>query len=58
MTPSEETGCKFPVLGWAGADANPPEIVIKSVNPKCPTYERNAEEGNIVGRVICATKWL
>jgi hypothetical protein len=44
--------------GWAGADANPPKIVIKSVNSECPTYERNTEEGNIVGRVIWAAKWL
>ena len=31
-------------------------MVIKSVNPECQTYERDAEEINIVGRVVWATK--
>ena len=33
-----------------------PKIVIKSVNPEYQTYERGAEEVNIIGRVIWAAK--
>jgi phage repressor protein C with HTH and peptisase S24 domain len=33
-------------------------IVIKSVNPEYQTYERDAEEVNIIGRVIWAAKRL
>ena len=33
-------------------------VVIKSVNPEYQTYERDAEEVNIIGRVIWAAKRL
>jgi len=36
----------------------PPKLVIKSVNPEYHTYSRNADEVNIVGRVIWAAKRL
>jgi len=38
--------------------SEPPQIVIKSVNPEYQTYEREAEEVNIIGRVIWAAKRL
>ncbi|MFN7190414.1 MAG: helix-turn-helix transcriptional regulator [Rhodospirillales bacterium] len=38
--------------------SDPPKIVIKSVNPEYQTYERDAEEVNIIGRVIWAAKRL
>ena len=37
-------------------NSDPPKIVIHSVNPDYQTYERTAEEVNIVGRVIWAAK--
>ena len=36
--------------------SEPTKVVIKSVNPEYQTYERDAEEINIVGRVIWAAK--
>ena len=38
--------------------SDPPTIVIKSVNPEYQTYERQADEVNIIGRVIWAAKRL
>jgi phage repressor protein C with HTH and peptisase S24 domain len=38
--------------------SDPPTVVIKSVNPEYQTYERQAEEVNIIGRVIWAAKRL
>lgn len=38
--------------------SEPPKIVIKSVNPEYQAYERDAEEVNIVGRVVWAAKRL
>lgn len=38
--------------------SEPPKIVIKSVNPEYQTYERDADEVNIIGRVIWAAKRL
>ena len=38
--------------------SEPPQIVIKSINPEYQTYERDAEEVNIVGRVVWAAKRL
>ena len=38
--------------------SEPPKVVIKSVNPEYQTYERDAEEVNIIGRVIWAAKRL
>lgn len=38
--------------------SEPPKVVIKSVNPEYQTYERGAEEVNIIGRVIWAAKRL
>jgi hypothetical protein len=32
------------------------QAVIKSINPEYTTYERDAEEVNIVGRVIWAAR--
>ena len=37
-------------------NSDPPRIVIRSVNPEYPTNERDAEEVNIVGRVIWAAR--
>ena len=34
------------------------QVVIRSLNPEYQNYERDAEEVNIVGRVIWAAKWL
>ena len=39
-------------------NSEPPKIVIKSVNPEYQTYERDAEEVNIIERVIWAAKRL
>ena len=39
-------------------NSEPPKIVIKSVNPEYQTYERDAEEANIIERVIWAAKRL
>ncbi|MDA0664538.1 MAG: peptidase S24 [Proteobacteria bacterium] len=38
--------------------SEPPKVVIKSVNPDYETYERDAEEVNIIGRVVWAAKRL
>ena len=38
--------------------SDPPKVIIKSVNPEYQTYEREAEEVKIVGRVIWAAKRL
>jgi len=37
-------------------NSDPPRIVIKSQNPEYTTYERAADEVNIVGRVIWAAR--
>ena len=39
-------------------NSEPPKLVMKSVNPEYQTYERDAEEVNIVGRVVWAAKRL
>ena len=39
-------------------NSEPPKVVIKSVNPDYETYERDAEEVNIIGRVVWAAKRL
>jgi len=39
-------------------NSEPPKVVIKSVNPEYQTYERDAEEVNIIGRVIWAARRL
>jgi phage repressor protein C with HTH and peptisase S24 domain len=36
----------------------PPRVLIKSINPEYQSYERDAEEVNIVGRVVWAAKRL
>mgnify|MGYP003394135020 CR=1 FL=1 len=36
----------------------PPKIVIKSINPEYQSYEPDAEEVNIIGRVIWAEERL
>ncbi|MGE0424961.1 MAG: helix-turn-helix transcriptional regulator [Reyranellaceae bacterium] len=36
--------------------SEPPQVVIKSINPEYQTYERDAEEVNIIGRVIWAAR--
>lgn len=33
-------------------NSEPPQVVIKSITPEHQTYERDAEEVNIIGRVI------
>jgi len=38
--------------------SDPPKVVIRSVNPDYPTYERDGEEVNIIGRVVWAAKRL
>jgi phage repressor protein C with HTH and peptisase S24 domain len=38
--------------------SEPAKVIIKSLNPEYQTYERDAEEVNIVGRVIWAAKRL
>ena len=37
-------------------NSDPPVIIIKSVNPGYETYERDAEEVRVIGRVIWAAK--
>jgi phage repressor protein C with HTH and peptisase S24 domain len=32
--------------------SDPPKVILKSINPAYDTYERSAEEVNIIGRVI------
>lgn len=39
-------------------NSDPPTVVIRSVNPEYQTYERDAEEVNIVGRVVWAARRL
>ncbi len=39
-------------------NSDPPKVVIKSINPDYQTYERPAEEVNIVGRVVWAARRL
>ncbi len=39
-------------------NSDPPRIIIKSVNPDYTTYERDAEEVNIIGRVIWVARRL
>ena len=39
-------------------NSEPPTVLIRSVNPEYPNYERQAEEVNIVGRVVWAAKRL
>ena len=39
-------------------NSDPPRIVIRSENPQYSTYERDAEEINIVGRVIWTARRL
>jgi phage repressor protein C with HTH and peptisase S24 domain len=36
--------------------SDPTKIIIKSLNPEYQTYERNADEVNIIGRVVWASK--
>ena len=38
--------------------SEPPRVIIKSVNPEYQTYERDAEEVNIIGRVVWAARRL
>jgi phage repressor protein C with HTH and peptisase S24 domain len=38
--------------------SEPTRVIIKSLNPEYQTYERNAEDVNIVGRVVWASKRL
>lgn len=37
-------------------NSDPPMVLIKSVNPEYQAYERNAEEVNVVGRVVWAAR--
>ena len=37
-------------------NSDPPVVIIKSVNPDYETYERDAEEVRVIGRVIWAAK--
>jgi phage repressor protein C with HTH and peptisase S24 domain len=39
-------------------NSDPPRVLIKSINPEYQSYERDAEEVNIVGRVVWAAKRL
>ena len=39
-------------------NSDPPKVVIKSVNPDYETYERDAEEVHIVGRVVWTSRRL
>jgi phage repressor protein C with HTH and peptisase S24 domain len=39
-------------------NSDPPRVLIKSINPEYQSYERDAEEMNIVGRVVWAAKRL
>jgi SOS-response transcriptional repressor LexA len=39
-------------------NSDPPRIVIRSANPEYSAYERNADEVNIVGRVIWSARRL
>ena len=37
-------------------NSDPPKVIIKSVNPDDQTYERDAEEVRIVGRVVWSAR--
>ena len=39
-------------------NSEPPKVVIKSVNPEYDTYERDAEEVHIIGRVVWTSRRL
>lgn len=39
-------------------NSDPPKVIIKSVNPDYETYERDAEEVHVVGRVIWTARRL
>ena len=39
-------------------NSEPPKVVIKSINPEYQTYERDAEEVNIIGRVVWMARRL
>ncbi len=39
-------------------NSDPPKVVIKSVNPEYETYERDAEEVHIIGRVVWTARRL
>jgi hypothetical protein len=41
-----------------GLHSDPTKVIIKSLNPEYQTYERNAEEVNIMGRFVRASKRL
>ena len=39
-------------------NSEPPKLIIKSVNPQYDTYERDAEEVHLIGRVVWAARRL
>ena len=39
-------------------NSDPPKVIIKSVNPEYDTYERDAEEVHIIGRVVWTARRL
>ena len=39
-------------------NSEPPKVIIKSVNPEYDTYERDAEEVHIIGRVVWTARRL
>ena len=39
-------------------NSEPPKVIIKSVNPEYETYERDAEEVHIIGRVVWTARRL
>ena len=39
-------------------NSEPPKVVIKSVNPEYETYERDAEEVHVIGRVVWTARRL
>jgi phage repressor protein C with HTH and peptisase S24 domain len=39
-------------------NSEPTKVVLRSVNPEYQTYERQADEVNIIGRVIWAARKL
>lgn len=39
-------------------NSNPPKLIIRSINPDYETYERDAEEVHVAGRVIWAARRL
>ena len=38
--------------------SEPPKVIIKSVNPEYDTYERDAAEVHVIGRVVWAARRL